>query len=1122
MKIGSAFKFSVEKMKAELGKSLIKDGLMTHSSDPSFSKENENRTAASEEGLCIFPTSFAQQRLWLLDELESGSAYNFHTGLRLTGRIDVSALEKALKEIVRRHEALRTTFRSAGGRPVQVIADNMLFEMPLVDLSGQPDPDREAEAERLVKDAAMHRFNLGKGPLFCAALIRLSEEKHILLLTMHHIVVDEWSMGVLAYELAALYKAFSKGEVSPLPELPIQYADFAHWQREWLQGEVLENHLSYWRKQLKGVRVLQMPTDHPRPAVQTYRGACQSLLLSATLTDALKDLSQTEGTTLFITLLAAFNTLLYRHSGQEDIVVGSPIANRNRAEIEGLIGFFVNSLAMRTNLSGNPTFRELIRRVQGAALGAYEHQDLPFEKLVEELNPERDISHTPLFQVMFNMTHVRDIAFELHNLSVERLPSIESESKFDFTLYVVENASGIGMRLVYNTDLFDSWRMAQMLSQYQTLLAAIVSDPNQRISELSLLKEAERHQILVDWNDKAADYPEDQCIHTLFEAMAEHAPEAGAVIFGNEQLSYHELNCRANQLAHYLRLRGIGPEQVVAICMERSLEMVIGLLAILKAGGAYVALEPDFPGARLLFMLEDTQPGLLLTQERFLARIPEYSMAVVCLDRDGELFAHEQVSNLEPITTAEDLAYVTYTSGSTGKPKGILTSHRNVVQNLHALIRNYSLNATDIVLQLPSFSYDASVRDMFGPLLAGARIVVVRNDEVKDPSALVAKIAENHVTCILSIVPSLLTQLVEAGSQEDFSFAAFRHISVAGEPLPMALCKKVQDLFGCNVVNQYGPSECTMISSYHRVDNFDGNRNIALIGRPLANSQFYILDEYLNPVPVGVAGEAYIGGLGVSRGYLNLPELTAEKFVPHPFSNAPGARLYNTGDLLRYLPDGTMEFLGRRDFQVKLRGFRIELGEVEATLRLHPAVSEAVVVAREDRPGDKRLVAYVVAPAAERGPSTGELRTFLQERLPDYMIPAALLYLDALPLTANRKVDRRALPVPDERRPDLDQRFAAPRTPAEKVLAKIWGEVLGLERVGVHDNFFELGGHSLLATQVMSRARDHFEMELPLLRLFKTPTITGLSELIETIRLTERDSRSDREATTNDREVGEI
>ena len=1095
---------------------------MTHSPDPSLSKENENRTTDSEEGPFVFPTSFAQQRLWLLDELDTGSAYNFHTGLHLTGPTNVSALEKALKEVVRRHEALRTTFRSAGGRPVQVIAEKMSFEMPLIDLGGQPKADREVEAERLTREAAMRRFDLAKGPLFCAVLIRLSEEEHILSLTMHHIVVDEWSMGVLASELAAIYKAYDKGEASPLAELPIQYADFAHWQREWLQGEVLENHLAYWRKQLEGVRVLQLPTDHPRPAVQTYRGACQSLLLSGTLVNALKALSQNEGATLFMLLLAAFNTLLYRHSGQEDIVVGSPIANRNRAEIEGIIGFFVNSLALRTNLAGNPTFRELIRRVHRVALGAYEHQDLPFEKLVEELNPERDMSHTPLFQVMFNMAHVRDITFELHGLSVERLPSIESASKFDFTLYVVESASGIGLRLVYNPDLFDSWRMEQMLSHYQTLLETIVANPDQRISELSILTEAERHRILVGWNDTAAVYPEGQCIHTLLETMAEHAPEAVAVVFENEQLRYLELNCRANQLARYLRKQGVGPEKVVAVCIERSLEMVIGLLAILKSGGAYVALEPDFPAARLLFMLEDTQPGLLLTQERFLAKIPEYPLAVVCVDRDRELFANEQASNLEFISTPENLAYVTYTSGSTGKPKGILTSHRNVVQNLHALIHNYSLGANDIGLQLPSFSYDASVRDMFGPLLAGARIVVVRNEEVKDPFALVAKIAEKHVTCILSIVPSLLSQLVEAGASNRVSFEAFRHISVAGEPLPLALCKRVQDVFGCNVVNQYGPSECTMISSYHRVVERDGNRKIALIGRPLANSLFYILDDHLNPVPAGVAGEAYIGGSGISRGYLNLPGLTAEKFIPNPFSNAPGARLYNTGDMVRYLPDGTMEFLGRRDFQVKLRGFRIELGEIEATLRLHPAVSEAVVVAREDRPGDRRLVAYVVAAAAGSVPSTGGLRAFLQEKLPDYMIPAVLVYLDELPLTTNRKVDRQALPVPDEGRPDIDQHFAAPRTSVEKVLAKIWGEVLGIERVGIHDNFFELGGHSLLATQVMSRARDHFGMELPLLRLFKTPTINGLSELIETIRLTEQGFRSDLETTTNDREVGEI
>jgi amino acid adenylation domain-containing protein len=694
---------------------------------------------------------------------------------------------------------------------------------------------------------------------------------------------------------------------------------------------------------------------------------------------------------------------------------------------------------------------------------------------------------------MFNMINVKDIAVKLHNLTVERLPSVESESKFDITLYVTEIASCIELHIVYNTDLFDSWRMAEMLKQYQVLLESIVSDSDQRISELSLLTEAERHQILVDWNDTAADYPADKCIHTLFEAQAEHSPEAVAVIFGDEQLSYHELNCRANQLAHYLRKHGVDSEEVVGICMERSLEMIVGLLAILKAGGAYVALEPDFPGARLSFMLEDTKLGLLLTQERLLEKIPEYSGKVVCLDRNCKLFQNEQESNLELITAPEDLVYVTYTSGSTGKPKGILTSHRSVVQNLHALIHNYSLSATDIVLQLPSFSFDASVRDIFGPLLAGARIVVVRNDEANDPSALVAKIAENHVTCILSIVPSQLTQLVEAGSHKSFSFAALRHISAAGEPLPMALCKRVQNVFGCSVVNQYGPTECTMISSYHRVVDLDGNRNIALIGRPIENTQFYILDDHLNPVPVGVAGEAYIGGLGVSNGYLNLPDLTAEKFIPNPFSNEPESRLYKTGDIVCFLPDGTMEFLGRRDFQVKLRGVRIELGEVEATLCLHPSVSEAVVVAREDRPGDKRLVAYVVAAAAESVPSTGVLRAFLQEKLPDYMIPSAFVFLDALPLTANSKVNRQMLPSSDQLRPDLRIEYVAPRTPIEQLLAEIWSDVLGIEKVGIYDNFFELGGHSLLAIQVILRVCDALQLDLPLRLLFESQALSDMA-----------------------------
>ncbi|MBT8407959.1 MAG: AMP-binding protein, partial [Deltaproteobacteria bacterium] len=651
---------------------------MTHSPDPGSLKVDEDQTAASEGDLFVFPTSFGQQRLWFLDELESGSAYNFHIGLRLTGQINVSALEKGLKEIVRRHEALRTTFRYAGGRPVQVIAETMSLEMPLIDLSGQPRKEREVEAERLTRDEAMRRFDLAKGPLFSAVLIRLSDDEHVLLLTMHHIVSDEWSMGVFGSELAVLYKAYCNGEASPLPELPIQYADFAHWQREWLQGEVLENQLSYWRNQLEGVSLLQLPTDHPRPAVQTYRGASQSLLLSATLTEALNALSQSEGATLFMTLLAAFNTLLYRHTGQEDIVVGSPIANRNRVEIEGLIGFFVNSLAMRTDLSGNPTFRELIRRVKKVALGAYEHQDLPFEKLVEELNPERDMSHTPLFQVMINMTNVRDTAFELHNLSAERLPSVESQSKFDFTLYATEIASGIRLRLDYNTDLFGSWRMAQMLKQYQILLESIVSDSDQRISEPSLLTEAERHQILLDWNATQQDYSSEKTLVHLFEEQVERSPDSIAVIYEDLNLTYKELNQRANQLAHHLSSVGVGPETNVGLCVERSFEMVVGILGILKAGGAYVPLDPNYPHDRLVFMLRDAQISVLLTVEAILADFPAYAGTAVCLDKDWLDIASVSDGNLKRRIKPDNPAYVIYTSGSTGNPKGVLITHASI------------------------------------------------------------------------------------------------------------------------------------------------------------------------------------------------------------------------------------------------------------------------------------------------------------------------------------------------------------------------------------------------------------------------------------------------------------
>jgi amino acid adenylation domain-containing protein len=1069
----------------------------------------------------VAPLSFAQQRLWFLNQLVTGSANNIYLAIRLKGLPNIKALEESLNEIIRRHEALRTTFRSNGGRPVQVIAENMLLEMPLIDLSGQPRAEREVEAERLTREEAMRRFDLVKGPLFNAALIRLSEEEHILLLTMHHIVSDGWSMGVFTAELAALYKAYCNGEASPLPELPIQYADFAHWQREWLQGEVLENQLSYWRKQLEGVPVLQLPTDHPRPAVQTYRGASQSLILSATLTEALNALSRAEGATLFMTLLAAFNTLLYRHTGQEDIVVGSPIANRNRAEIEGLIGFFVNSLVMRTDLSGNPTFRELIRRVQNVALGAYEHQDLPFEKLVEEMHPERDMSHTPLFQVMFNMINVRDIAVELHNLSVERVPSVESESRFDFTLHVMEIASDIELRLVYNTDLFDSWRMAEMLKQYQMLLASIVSDPDQRIGELPLMREKEREEVTNMGYGPKSKYPKDQCIQEAFARQVIQNSQAVAVVLEDQSLTYHELNTRANQLAHYLQRHGVGPEVRVGLCLNRSIEMIVAVLGILKAEGAYVPMDPNYPPERLAFMTKVADLRVILTQEEFQEPLSHLGGEHIHLDADWPVIGQEKESTPVSQESADSLAYVLFTSGSTGRPKGVEVEHRQVLNYVDGILEKLKLPTGASFAMVSPLTADLGNTMLYPALATGGTLHIISEDRAADPVALGAYFKHHQPDC-LKVVPSHLATLLMGPTPAEI--LPQKRLVVGGEACPWQLVEKVQALKpGCRVINHYGPTETTVGVTTHQVEATDRTTSHSPsvpIGQPLPNSQLYILDSHQNPVPLGVAGEVYIGGRGLARGYAGAPEQTAEKFVPHPYSEEPGARLYKTGDRAKFQSNGTIEFLGRIDHQVKLRGFRIELGEIETVLNQHKRVQSAVVVVREKEGREKQLVAYVVPKQGQLFPS--DLRQFLKQTLPGYMVPTIFVMLEDLPLTPNGKVDRRALPAPDLERSWLETKFVAPRTQVEKVLAKIWNEVLGLEGVGVHDNFFELGGHSLLATRVVSRIQQEFQVDLKLMDFFKMPTIAELSKGIEGLLWIDAGRPSDDEAEFQDKEEGVV
>ncbi len=1050
------------------------------------------------------PLSFAQERLWFLDQLEPGSSiYNIPSAVRLTGPLDVAALERALNEIIRRHESLRTTFANENGQPVQVILPHLTLALPMVDLRDLPAPERETEARRLADEQARQPFDLTRGPLVRVRLLRLGIDDHIVLLTMHHIISDGWSMGVFIREIALLYPGLAAGAPASLPELPVQYADFAAWQRDWLQGDVLQEQLAYWKQQLAGSPPkLELATDHPRPAAQTYRGASLAFDVSREVYDALKALSQREEATLFMTLLAAFQTLLYRYTGQEDLCVGTPIANRNRAEIENLIGFFVNTLVLRADLSGEPTFRELLKRVREVAVSAYAHQDLPFEILVDELHPPRDPSYSPLFQAMFALQSVSGATHRLPDVTLTPLQTHSGTAKFDLTLALAEDSNSLSGVLEYNTDLFDAETIERMLGHFWALLEGIAANPDQRISTLPLLTQAERHQILVEWNDTTADYPRDVCIHDLFQAQVERTPDAPAVVYEGESLTYRELDRRANQLAHFLHRHGVGPDVPVGICCERSLEIIVGIMGVLKAGGAYVPLDPSYPAERLVFILDDTQAPVLLTQAQlasvsFIAENP--ARKVVRLDADWETIAPGNDAAPANLASPSNLAYVIYTSGSTGKPKGVCCQHSGVINNLSEFQHRQPIAPGDACSWWTSPNFDVSVYEIFAPLLAGGTLYIAPASVRVEGKKFIEWMSAHQIRS--AYVPPFMVGDLEAWLRQESATLALHRLLVGVEPIKEQLLASISARApALRVLNGYGPTEATICCTLYAVSPGDALDRNTPIGKPMWNTQIYLLDSHLQPVPIGVLGEVYIGGAGLARGYFHRPDLTAERFIANPFANAPSARLYKTGDCARFLPDGNIEFIGRTDFQVKVRGYRIELGEIEEVLRQHPNVAQALVLAREDSPGNKRLVGYVVPASAARSQNDciADLCAYLRTRLPEYMLPSAFVLLDQFPITPNGKVDRRALPAPSAS--DSMDEFVAPCTPTEEILAGIWAHVLGVSRVGVHDNFFELGGHSLLATQLVSRVRDVFQVELPLRALFESPTVARFSESVEAAR----------------------
>ena len=1090
--------------------------------------------------------SWSQHRMWFLEQLEDlGSAYHIEAVLHLKGRLDVQALQASLDDLLIRHEALRTVFihREEDEEPVQRILPATGFDLKEHDLSDRHDEDRESALQIRLHEASQKRFDLERGPLIRAELFKCSEQLHVLFLSMHHIVSDGWSMGVLFNELSVLYGAYVQGKPNPLPALPIQYVDYAQWQRQNLTKEKLGEQLSFWQQGLQGApTLLELPTDRPRPAVQRYVGTSLELGFGEKTSEALKALARRHGVTLFMVMQAGWSVLMGRLSGQDDVVIGTPVANRRRRELEGLVGFFVNTLALRTRLDAQETVSDLLARLKEQTLEAYNHQDVPFEQVVEVLRPERSLSHSPVFQTMLVLQNAPDAELSLAGLKLSTEPLAHETSHVDLTLSLHESLEELQGVIEYNTDLFDRQTVERWAGHLKVLLGAMVADEQQQIKHLPLLSERERDQVLRLFNDTQADYPREALIHERFEQHAEAQPDAVAVVHEDGQLTYAQLNARANQLAHRLRTLGVQPDTRVAICVERSLEMVVGLLGILKAGGAYVPVDPAYPEDRIAYILQDAGAPILLTQAHLEEKIrlamtqqgdgdvapaegatARATPVIVDLD-DAATYAGQPDTNISATETGQssaNLAYVIYTSGSTGLPKGVMVEHASLSNLMQEVRQKHALAAGDRLLQFMSFAFDAAVQEIFGSLSSGATLVL-RNEAWISDGPSFWQLCREHGITVLHLPAAFWQQLLHEASIRQCQ--ALRLVIIGGERVESSVLKRWFDCAPGHTVllNEYGPTETTVTASIEQV--IDPETSDGSIGKPIANTRIYILDEGGQPVPIGVAGEIHIGGEGVARGYLNRPELTEEKFIPDPFSERTGARMYRTGDLGRWRADGAIAFMGRNDFLVKIRGLRIELGEIEARLTALPQVREAVVLAREDQPGDKRLVAYWTAQGdamaasashaeaesgsgvmpreagmeadasrAESGVDT--LREHLTRTLPAYMVPSAFVKLEVMPLTPNGKVDRQALPVPDADAFN-SQAYEMPVGETEEVLAGIWQELLGVEKVGRHDEFFDLGGHSLLMTRLLNQIEAHFEVSISFADIFRCSTLKAMAELI--------------------------
>lgn len=1041
-----------------------------------------------------FPASFSQQRLWFLDQFDPGTAaYNIPRIFRIIGPLHVDALTRAFHAVVQRHAVLRTVFDSVEGEARQVVLSDLEVKVPLIDLTEAPEGERESKALRIAIQEGKKPFDLCEGPLLRASLIRLAPETWMLVLVMHHIVTDGWSISRLFRDLTTYYAAFLENTEPELPELPIQYTEYAQWQHEYMSGELLRKEIEHWKNTLAGAQtLLGLTTDHPRPAMQTWNGASQQITLDAATLAKLKSLAQKESSTLFMVSMALFQALLWRYSHQESILVGTPIAARNHVEVEEMVGLFVNTLVFRTDFTSDLSFHDVIRRVRSFALEAYMHQDVPFEKLVEELVPQRSLDTPPLFQVMFIFQNIPKQVFKIPGLSIKEMNFETGIAKFDLSAELWEDTE-FHCQFEYNTDLFEHSTMRRMLGHFERLIQAALENPDLPFAQLPMVSPEEREQLLVEWNRTATDYSREHpqpCVHELFERRAERSPDAVAVVAGHLEMTYRELNQRANQLAWYLLKRGVGPEIPVGLSIDRGSGMVIALLGILKAGGAYVPLDPRLPDDRLSFMLSDAQPRFVLTEQKLQRGV--FGADPILLDSDWEFIAQESKQNPDKKLSPQTLAYVMYTSGSTGKPKGVPIEHGSIVNLLRSMQNEPGLNRDDVLLAVTTLSFDIAGLEIYLPLISGARLVIASSEDVVDGNRLRDLLNESRVTCVQATAATWRL-LLAAGWQGSPDLK----ILCGGEALAPELAKEL-NVRANSVWNVYGPTETTIWSTVYRVTGRE--ESTIPIGRPIANTSIYILDSHHNPVPVNIAGEIYIGGDGLARGYLNRPELTAERFVAHPLLPNQSPRLYRTGDLGRFRANGEIEYLGRVDNQVKLRGLRIELGEIESVLASHATLREAVVIVTGEAE-QQRLSAYVVTDGMA-APAAGELRRYLRTKLPEHMVPAGYWRVERLPLLPSGKINRAALPASLAIALREEAELVDPRNETETKLAEIWKELLQVEQAGIEQNFFELGGHSLLALQLTARIRRTFDVELPVRTVFEAPTIAALALELEKAQAT--------------------